>query len=830
MPLGVTSYVDPGVYVQEKLQPGSVTVTAERILAIVGIAPRTRRSTDEAVIRGKVYAETLTVSGSTYKATLASTSNRDRNNAILYRNAQALGLGDWSFDAALLTGNELGGATVDVSLATGNPYFSFSVDGKDPVVIDFQAGQTAGIIVAAATASAAEVVAWINYELSNALGTYYSTYGTAYSAFASNATGAVNEIISLTSPVTTSASDIKIFLSRTTDAASTISNAAWVPLSTAGVQAASIVTLSSSVYGATDVYTIEYVAVDTLTDPLANAATATPLSAIENVGSFPGGSNYIQDTDYEDTGNTVDWLVAASWAEATLTGVNGPFAIVAATNDEIKLGINGLTPITISLTAGAAQAASAVVADINTALEASSIYGPEFAHVASVSGTAVKLTAPDPFENYPVEKGNASIIELFDSTATAVTTVFGVVSASLPYETRGTGQRPSFGSVYYATYDYTRPSTDYDVPWRVYNTDQLYTYTSPLTLSNYPVNKLAIAGEIAFENGVSSLFLIQIDDTTVPGTPTQNQINAAIDVAELSNLITDVVVLDTTEATATKLMGHVSNMSSLFEKKYRRGWYGMARGTAVGDPDTPDTLVYRAVRTLQPGNTSAGRGRQILCAPPQCSRTLTLNDGREVTVTLDGTYPAVADAAVFVSLPSPSDALLGKFITGFLTDDTFETYLQAERYTLAGNGVNVNTLDAGLIEMLDPLTTEAGGGKVIQFEEPSSSAQKDAVTRSIESVLDRNVKGIVPDDLADFIVDIKTWISLAIKANINNGAIAPYRNPDGSTRDIDLLTDIQVYQDTTDPRSYVFKYWFMLKYVAKRFFGEYSVDNPFFAG
>lgn len=128
MPLGVTSYVDPGVYVQEKLQPGSVTVTAERILAIVGIAPRTRRTTDEAVIRGKVYAETLTVSGSTYKATLASTSNRDRNNAILYRNAQALGLGDWSFDAALLTGTELGGATVDVSLATGNPYFSFSAD------------------------------------------------------------------------------------------------------------------------------------------------------------------------------------------------------------------------------------------------------------------------------------------------------------------------------------------------------------------------------------------------------------------------------------------------------------------------------------------------------------------------------------------------------------------------------------------------------------------------------------------------------------------------------------------------------------------------------
>ena len=174
--------------------------------------------------------------------------------------------------------------------------------------------------------------------------------------------------------------------------------------------------------------------------------------------------------------------------------------------------------------------------------------------------------------------------------------------------------------------------------------------------------------------------------------------------------------------------------------------------------------------------------------------------------------------------------MLGKTITGFLADDTFETYLQAERYTLASNGVNVNTLDAGRIKMLDPLTTEAGGGKVIQFEEPSSSAQKDAVTRAIENTLDTNVKGIVPDDLADFIVDIKTWIALAIRAQINAGVIAPYRNADNTTRDIDLLTDIQAYQDSSDPRSYVFKYWFNLKYVAKRFFGEYSVDNPFFVG
>jgi hypothetical protein len=193
---------------------------------------------------------------------------------------------------------------------------------------------------------------------------------------------------------------------------------------------------------------------------------------------------------------------------------------------------------------------------------------------------------------------------------------------------------------------------------------------------------------------------------------------------------------------------------------------------------------------------------------------------------MDGSYLAAANAALYTSLPNPSDPMLGRQIVGFLTDDTFETYLQGERYTLASNGVNVTTLDAGQLKLIDPLTTEAGGS--VEFQEPSSSAQKDFVTNAVSTLLDSNVKGIVPDDLAIFIVTIKAWIAAGINASINAGAIAPFRSSTGATRSIDLSTDIQVFQDPTDPRTYTFKYWFNLKYVAKRFFGEYSVDNPFF--
>lgn len=830
MAFGITSYTDPGAYVRQKIQPGSITVSTDRTLCVVAIAPRTRQTTDEAIIRGKVYAEALTLATSTpYTDTLTNVSTRDRNNATVYRNSNALGLGDWSFNAAALVGAAMG-ATIDVSSGTGTgQYFTITLDGLAPVTIDMDAAVTA-VAGAPAAATATDIIAAINYELGNAAGTYYTTYGASYAAVATKTGVSPAEIITITSPLTTSASDVMVLLSEETanDGASEISGAAWVPTITAAVQSPTVITVADSVYSSSDTYTIDYVSSDILVDALTNATATTPLNSIISVGSFPGSSSYTIDSDYELTGNTVDWDVT-TWAQATITSLDGVFTGAGL---DLKIGVNGLTPITVTLSTGAPNPTAAnVVTDVNAAFGASSVYGPEYAHLASVSGSAVKLTAPSMRPNYPASKGYSSIIEFYAGATSGVTDIFGIASGSLPYETRGVGSRPSFGSVFYTTYDYTRASTDYDLPVQVFNPDQLYDFTSPLTLANYPRNKAAIAGEIAFENGVSSLFVALVDDSTAPGTPTPTQINSAIDICEEKSGITDMVVIDTEVAQATYLMNHVANMSSITEKKYRRGWFGMARDSAVGDPDTPNTFVYWSTTILQPGNTSSGRGRLILCAPSKADRVLTLNDGTEVTVELDGSYIATADAALSATLPNPSDALLNKAVVGFVTDDSsFETYLDAERRTLASNGVNVNTLVGAQVKLTDPLTTEDGGAKVIEFAEPSSSAQKDAVTRAVESVITENLIGIVPDELSDFIVDIKTWISIAIKALITNGTIAPYRNEDGSTRDIDLLVDMQAYQDETDPRTFIFKYWYNLKYVAKRFFGEYSVDNPYFTG
>jgi hypothetical protein len=348
-----------------------------------------------------------------------------------------------------------------------------------------------------------------------------------------------------------------------------------------------------------------------------------------------------------------------------------------------------------------------------------------------------------------------------------------------------------------------------------------------LTLANYTRNKLAIAAEIAFENNAPSVYLQLINDVTVPGSPTQTQINTAIDNCGTTSYITEVAVIDTAQATHAYVMGHVTDMSTLTAKKPRRGWNGCARSTSIGDPDTPDTFIYRSNITLQPAGTSTGRGRLILVAPADITRTVTLDDKSEIDVDVDGSYLAVAVAALSTSLPNPSSTMVRQTIRGFkTTDGDFETYLEGERATLADNGVCVVTLSGGNLVLLDPLTTEMGG--VPQFEEPMSSCQKDSVSKTVNSLLDANVVGLVPDDLADFITDIKLWIMLGIQAEITAGNIAPYRDASNNVRDIDPLTDIQVFQSPSDPRTYLFRYWFNLKYPAKRFFGQYSVDNPFF--
>jgi len=527
----INIYTDPGVYISEVIEPGSVSVTSERSMVIVGIAPRTKTASDEAVVRGKVYNESLTVAAtSPHIAKLINISDRNKSNAILYLNDNGLGVADWSVVPAYLTGNAVAGGVVDTSI---NKKFTNALDGKKPITISLTSG-------------VGTLLTTIATDINTALAAS-PIYGAAYDTVANVALN----ILTLTSPSTTSLSDVKVILSYEdiaatyADAASSISNGAWVPSAAVGVQADTWIRINDSVYVTGVTYTIEYVAVNLVVDKLNKATALTPLSSIVYAGSYPGAISYTKNYDYEETGNTIDWDTT-SWSQAVITSsVVGPYNITVGVNDKLLFSVNGLTQILVTLTPGVARTAAQVAEDINLALNASTVYGPMFAHVAADGGAGqIQLVAPNPFENYPVEHGYASLIDFYDTTTNSFNTLFGA-GITFPYEIRGTGNRPTFGNVYYSTYEYVRPTSDYNNPQRFYSPDQMYAFTSPLTINNYVRNHLAIAGEIAFENYAPSVWLTQINDSIVPGPPTINQIHDAIDACAEKKGMTEVVVLDT---------------------------------------------------------------------------------------------------------------------------------------------------------------------------------------------------------------------------------------------------------------------------------------------
>lgn len=819
MALEISGYVDPGVYTAERVVPGSVSLsTVPNTVCLIGAGDRTKRAINETKLRGEITLETLTVSStvSAHDATLAQRSNRKSAQATLYRDDVELPRNSFTFRPATVTGLTL--TTLDL---TTNNKISLSMDGKQFITIAITSGgadlttitgslvtQRLLSIGAIAAVTPAQIAEGINKALAGAtsLG-----YGSAYGAVATVDT---NRVV-VTSPDLTNSSDVKFVASFPTAQDRTDEVFGVMPIS-----AASVIRIDNLYYGVASVYKLTYISVANDTDTLLNADVQT----IVRVGAFPGVTTFTEGTDFNRSGSTLDWSPDAA---ASFTSSIAAATYDISTNDTVIVALDGRAAVTIDLNglaspppgyanpaSPAAATGAEIIANINAVL--ANTYGPQYGSVATFASTRFTLTSPT--------QGVASYVQIAAPTSlSAVLALFGLQTAQLPYTAAGIGSRPVAGTAYYVTYTYTRLSADYNIAKRFFSPDSMYADIGFPSSSN----KLAIAGSIAFENGAPSVMVVQVNDSTFPSSPTQAEFLAAMNAAALTSVATDIVVLSTNLAVQVDLLNHVVNMNGPIEQNYRRGWFGMARGTAIGDRDTADTFVYRAVRTLQVPADSPGRGRLLLVAPGSVSRSVVLESGAAETVLLDGTFAAAAVAARMTAFTSPADTLLRKTVSGLRIED-FPTYVKAERAQLASNGVTVITQDAGRLILLDPVTTEAGGGRLPQFVEPSASTQKDAVSLAVNELVDANLVGVVPDDLSRFLTTVKSYVGSALQALIASGAIAPFRDDSGVSRDIDLSRDVQAFQDATDPTKYYFRYTYFLRYPAKRFFGEYSVDRPFF--
>lgn len=686
-----------------------------------------------------------------------------------------------------------------------------------------------------AAATITEIAAALNQGLvaSTSLG-YGSDYNTAATVSSS--------ALLITSPVDAPTSDVRVFAPIATSALVTIMGAPASDLSNR--DAVSNVTIDVAVWSASATWTIDYVAVS---DDYDSLEQTSDIQRIISIGSNAGDANFIEGTDFNLTTDTIDWTPDGA---AVVTGIagttfdispedqlvvrmDGKLSITSGTLDA-TIDLNGLAstedaPLGYTNPVSAAAATTAeVFANINAVLAAE--FGPRYLAVASsvtVNGTTrVRITSP-------ISGRSVSYVEIVAATSNSADAIlFGGEVIEL-----GTGKRPTSGSTYFVTYEYTRDSSEYDVPYRHFSVEAALAQVGQPSATTAGYNPLGIASQIAFENGSQFIYTCQVDDDIAEGNPTRAEVLSALDGAKAVSGATEIVVVGepgTRLVVVTDMIDHLEGQSSSTERHYRRIFSGSASGTEMGDRDTVDSIIGRATRTLQVSVSSTGRGRMFNIAPPQvdgCSRDVVLDDGTEARLSLDATYLAVAVAARRTSLAGPAETLTNRTITGFSTDDITSPWTPAERRFMAGQGTLVITFDAGRFLIKDALSTEGGGGNKLSFKVDSTSYQKDVVTTKINTALDLNIIGIVPFDLATFILEIKLVVQgvLSQESSISRGTIGPYRDANGAVRPIDLRTDIRVSQDPDDQTQYNLSYFFVLRYPALRVFGQYSVDSPWFA-
>jgi hypothetical protein len=385
------------------------------------------------------------------------------------------------------------------------------------------------------------------------------------------------------------------------------------------------------------------------------------------------------------------------------------------------------------------------------------------------------------------------------------------LSVSYPWQ----GKSPSYGKVYYVSYEYAKDASQYNQVGLVFNESDFYSAVGPAS----PDNLLALAGQVAFQNSLPFLFFVQIADPDGDGIYTDADYLAGLTATEGKSEITDIVMTSMTSTLRSSLRDSIARMSTSTEKKYRMGWFWMPMNTPSGDTSTPETLVYESRVSMQVTSDSPALGRYILLGNTWATRNFIMGDGTSQTLTTPAWALAAGIAALQDSFQSPSDTLLRQEVPGFTAIDT---YTDSEMRYRAGNGLFMLEQLGSLIRVYDTTTTSFLSD---DSNEPSAMVQKDAVTKAVTQQLDAAIIGMVPQNTADAVSAIRTQLALVLNALVSDGTIASYEDNLGNPRSLNPFQDIWVDRVTGSRTGFQFKYFFFLRYPVKRLYGTYYVDQ-----
>jgi hypothetical protein len=393
------------------------------------------------------------------------------------------------------------------------------------------------------------------------------------------------------------------------------------------------------------------------------------------------------------------------------------------------------------------------------------------------------------------------------------------VSVEVKYQYRG--DEPTPAQVYYVSGTRLRATTEFDTPMLWRTIDSAKDGLSPSSITN----DVLIASEISDEAGIlPEWYTIQVSDLDDDGIYQVSDYKRAIQATEDRAAISDVVVLNQFNALGTAIQS-VENANDMFNfpSKVRMLWVGVPANTPLGDEDTSGSIIYTAKRTLQVSGASPSHGCHVLIANTYATRDVVLDDLSTKSITVDGSFIAVAAVAKQDGFTDVGDTLLYKTLGGIFT--SMETFSDAEM--LAIGGASITYLDEtgdGIFRFEEDVTVDKAA---IDYQQIQAMKQKHYVIRNTTEQMGSKLTGFVPPDPFAAIALIQSFLAEIMGNYVSAGVIAPYGAEQSPPirRKINPTQDIKVYQDETIKTDYYYVYFFNLRYPIKRTTGLFGVDS-----
>jgi hypothetical protein len=368
-----------------------------------------------------------------------------------------------------------------------------------------------------------------------------------------------------------------------------------------------------------------------------------------------------------------------------------------------------------------------------------------------------------------------------------------------------TGSVPASGSVYYVSYSYSVPSTQF-LPTTFSDKNDLVSFFGP---ENNTSGSLSVAGSLALENGAPAVICVQVSGSST--NPTAAAYRDAIDkLRKKSNIEEIVCIFPSGSLTPSTLRDDVQTY--LFQHTQLMGMKGRWRGMFYGcaspyyNPTGFDTIGDSSTPASYLGKASAYGHEDVIVPAPSYVWRFDSNNNR---IELDASYLACAIGGRRSAEDLRSTPITGATLVGFTIEE--EKWDMFQMDSLGAGGVCVVQNVAGVNTIRDAITTDSTSADT---QEQSVIGQKRNVQRTLETKLFETYtnkgKTINPSTPRD----VEATIRSILNAMRTEGEIFGYGTKDDPTTG---ETKITAVQDPQEPRrinaTCSIKYLYPLKYI-----------------